>query len=159
MDPTQIINATAGVDDDKKRILTSNQMQNLSNVIKGHATTGTTMAATAQHLFGAPNKQYLNAIAIAALQAIADTGAASIFIMEGTLCKNLQPAKCPLTINLLDGTKVKSTHTCDITIPGLPTVLVGHVIPKLSITSLIGIRVLCDAGCKVVFTKKMRHLA
>jgi hypothetical protein len=32
-------------------------------------------------------------------------------------------------------------------------VLVGHVIPKLSIALLIGIRVLCDAGCKVVFTK------
>jgi hypothetical protein len=32
-------------------------------------------------------------------------------------------------------------------------VLVGHVVPKLSIASLIGIRVLCDAGCEVVFTK------
>jgi hypothetical protein len=46
-----------------------------------------------------------------------------------------------------------STHMCDITIPGLPKVLVGHVVPKLSIASLIGIRVLCDKGCKVVFTK------
>ena len=59
----------------------------------------------------------------------------------------------PLTINLPDGTKVMSTHTCDITIPGLPKVLVGHVVPKLSIALLIGIRVLCNAGCKVVFTK------
>ena len=32
-------------------------------------------------------------------------------------------------------------------------VLVGHVVPKLSIASLIGIRVLCDSGCEVVFTK------
>jgi len=32
-------------------------------------------------------------------------------------------------------------------------VLVGHVVPKLSIASLIGIRVLCDTGCEVVFTK------
>ncbi len=32
-------------------------------------------------------------------------------------------------------------------------VLVGHVVPKLSIASLIGIRVLCNAGCKVDFTK------
>jgi hypothetical protein len=54
---------------------------------------------------------------------------------------------------LSDGSKVKSTHTCDITIPGLPTVLVGHMVPKLSIASLIGIGVLCNAGCKVVFTK------
>ena len=153
MDPTQIINVTTEVDDDDKTIVTSNQTQDLSNLLKGHATTGTTIAATAQQLFGAPNPQYLNVIAIAALQAIADTGATSIFIMEGTPCKNIHPAICPLTINLPDGTKVKSTHTCNITIPGLPKVLVGHVVPKLTIALLIGIRVLCDAGCKVLFTK------
>ena len=111
------------------------------------------MAATARQLFGAPNKQYLNAIAIAASQAIADTGATYIFIMEVTPCKNLCPATSPLTINLPDGTKVKSTHACNITISGLPKVLVGHVVPKLSIASLIGIRVICVAGCKVLFTK------
>jgi hypothetical protein len=104
-------------------------------------------------LFGAPNPQYLNGIAIAALQAIADTGATSIFIMERTPCKNIRPAIRPLTINLPDGTKVKLTHTCDITIPGLPKVLVGHAVPKLTIASLIGIRVLCNAGCKALFTK------
>jgi hypothetical protein len=153
LDPTQIINATTEVDDDDKTIVTSNRMQDLSNVRNGHATTGTTIAATAQQLFGTPNLQYLNAIAIAASQAIADTGAAAIFIMEGTPCKNLRPAIRPLTINLSDGTKVKSTHTCDITIPGLPKVLVGHVVPKLTIALLIRIRVLCDAGCKVLFIK------
>jgi hypothetical protein len=73
--------------------------------------------------------------------------------MEGTPCKNICPAIRPLTINLPDSTKVKSTHTCDITIPGLPKVLVGHVVPKLTIASLIGIKVLCDTGCKVLFTK------
>ena len=31
--------------------------------------------------------------------------------------------------------------------------LVGHVVPKLSITSLIGIKVLCNTRCKVVITK------
>jgi hypothetical protein len=73
--------------------------------------------------------------------------------MRGTPVQNLQPAIHPLTINLPDGSKVKSTLTCNITILGLPTVLVGHVVPKLSIVSLIGIRVLCNTGCKVVFTK------
>jgi hypothetical protein len=37
--------------------------------------------------------------------------------------------------------------------PGLPKVLVGHVVPKLSIALLIGIRVICNTGCKFVFTK------
>jgi hypothetical protein len=106
-------------------------------------------------MLGALNPQYHNAIAIAASEAIADTGATLIFIIEGTPCKNLQPAVHPLTINLPDRTKVKSTHRCDITIPGLPMKLVGHVVPKLSIALLIVIRVLCNAGCEVVFTKKI----
>ncbi len=73
--------------------------------------------------------------------------------MEGTPVNNLQPLSQPLTINLLDGSRVKSTHMCDITIPGLPVILTGHIVPKLTIASLIGIRVLCDIGCTMVFTK------
>ena len=40
---------------------------------------------------------------------------------------------------------------CDIIIPGLPTTLVGHIVPELSIASLFGIRVLTAAGCTVKF--------
>ncbi len=40
---------------------------------------------------------------------------------------------------------------CDIHIPGLPTVLVSHIVPLLSIVSLIEIRPLCKAGCTVTF--------
>ena len=75
LDPTQIINATAKVDDDDRTIVTSNQTHDSSTVLKGRATRGTTITTTARQLFGAPNPQYLNAIAIAASQAIADTGA------------------------------------------------------------------------------------
>ncbi len=97
--------------------------------------------------------QYLIAITIVTMQTIADTGATSIFVMESMPIHNLWPAVNLLTTNLPDGSKVKSTHTCNITIPGLSTVLVGHVVPKLSITSLIGIRVLCNVGCGVIFSK------
>jgi hypothetical protein len=41
-----------------------------------------------------------------------------------------------------------STHMCDIILPGLPTTLVGHIIPELSIASLFGIT---EAGCTVTF--------
>jgi hypothetical protein len=41
-----------------------------------------------------------------------------------------------------------------IIIPGLPTTLIGHIILKLSIASLFGIRVLTEAGCMVKFDKK-----
>ena len=84
------MNATAVNEDDDKTIVTSNWTQDAPNVHRGNATTSKTMAATARELFGAPNPQYLNAIAIASSQAIVDTGATSIFIMEGTPCKNLR---------------------------------------------------------------------
>jgi len=84
-------------------------------------------------------------------QAIADTGATSIFIMEGVDVDNKRLSKKPLKINLPDGNIVHSTHRCDIEIPGLPKILVGHIVPHLAIASLIGIRPLCKAGCTVTF--------
>ena len=57
--------------------------------------------------------QYLNAITITTHQAIADTGATSIFIMEGADVDNKRIAENPLTINLPDGKKVLSSHVCD----------------------------------------------
>jgi hypothetical protein len=47
-----------------------------------------------------------------------------------------------------------STHMCDIVLPGLPTTLVGHIVPELSIASLFGIRILTEAGCTVKFDNK-----
>ena len=71
--------------------------------------------------------------------------------MDGVDVVNKRRATSPLTINLPDGRKVKSSHVCDITIPGLPQVLTGHIVPHLAIASLIGIRPLCEAGCTVTF--------
>jgi hypothetical protein len=96
----------------------------------------------------------LNAITIAYNLAITDTGATSIFIMEGVKVANKHVAVKPLTIHLPDGKKILLTHICDINIPGLPTVLTGHIVLSLAITSLIGIQPLCKAGCKVVFCNK-----
>ncbi len=92
-----------------------------------------------------------NAITIAKSHAIADTGATSIFIMKGTPVKNIRKSDNPITISLPDGSKVTSTHICDINIQGLPTVLTGHIVPGITMASLIGIRILCKAGCNVVF--------
>jgi len=92
-----------------------------------------------------------NAIAIAASQAIADTGATSVFIMKGTSIKNLHQTDISTMNSLPDGSKVSSTHICDINIPGLPRVLTGHIVPGITMASLTGIRIICKAGCKVVF--------
>ena len=98
--------------------------------------------------------QLLNTVTIARDHAIADTGATSIFIMDGIDVVNKRVATSPLTINLPDGKQVKSSHICDITIPGLPTILMGHIVPSLTVALLIGIRPLCKAGCKVIFDDK-----
>jgi hypothetical protein len=75
------------------------------------------LAKSARKMFGPPMPQYLNALTIAALQAVADTGATSIFVMEGVDIENKRPATKPLTINLPDGRQVKPMHICDINIP------------------------------------------
>jgi hypothetical protein len=48
----------------------------------------------------------LNALTIATSHAIADTGATSIFIIDGINVVNKQMTSKPLTINLPDGRKV-----------------------------------------------------
>jgi hypothetical protein len=85
---------------------------------------------------------------------VADTGATSLFVMEGTNCKNKRIAINPITISLPNGKKVTSTRICDVTIPGLPFTLIGHIVPKMMMASLLGICVLCKAGCQVNFDDK-----
>jgi hypothetical protein len=109
---------------------------------------------TARAVFGTPMPQYFNAITIATNQSIADMGTTSIFIMEGADVANKRIAVRLLTINLPDGNQIQSTHVCNIQIRGLPTILMGHIVPSFSIASLIGIRLLCKAGCTVVFDDK-----
>jgi hypothetical protein len=84
--------------------------------------------------------------------AVADTGATSILVMKDTPMKNIRPTTNPLNINLPDGTIVKSTHMCNLEIPGLPHVIEGHIVLELTVASLVGIQILCKLGCTVVFT-------
>jgi len=72
--------------------------------------------------------------------------------MKDTPMKNIRPTTNPLNINLPDGTIVKSTHMCNLEIPGLPHVLEGHIVPELTVASLVGIQILCKLRCTVVFT-------
>jgi hypothetical protein len=98
------------------------------------------------------------AINIAPNEAIADSGATQIFVMEGTPILNKQKTTCLLKVALADGRRVLSTHMCDIVIPGLPLTLMGHNIPELSIASLFGIHVLTEAGCRVKVDNKKCYL-
>jgi hypothetical protein len=84
-------------------------------------------------------------------EAIADSGATQIFVMEGTSVINKCKTTQPLKVALNNGRQVMSTHMCNIYIKSLPTVLRGHIIPNVSNASLVGIQALTDAGCKVIF--------
>ena len=54
---------------------------------------------------------------------------------------------------------VKSTHVCDLEIPGLPYVLEGCIVLNLTVASLVGIRILCKMGCIVVFTDTVCYVS
>ncbi len=133
------------VDDDDITVVTS-------NVSNG----STTNLESAFSLF-APRQQskcVYDTMTIASNEAMADSGATQIFVMDGMPVHNKQKTSCPLKIALADGRRVMSTHMCDIIIPGIQTTLVGHIVPELSIASLFGIRVLTEAGCTVKFDIK-----
>jgi hypothetical protein len=88
---------------------------------------------------------------IASTHAVANTGAMSVFVMAGTPAKNICMATKPIQISLPDGKKIVSTHICDVDITGLPHKLIGHIVPDMKTASLLGICILCKAGCKVIF--------
>ncbi len=133
------------IDDDDITVVTSN------------VSIGSTTSLESAFSSFAPRQQSKCAYAtmtIALNEAIADSGATQIFVMDGTPVHNKRKTMCPLKVALADRRRVMSTHMCDIIIPGLPTTLVGHIVPGLSIASLFGIRVLTEAGCTVKFDIK-----
>ena len=91
------------------------------------ATSNCSDSSTRNACFSALSCDGIQAVAIASTEAIADSGATSIFLMVNVDVANKRHASKPLVINLPDGRKVKSTHVCDIAIPGLPTMLTGHM--------------------------------
>jgi hypothetical protein len=91
-------------------------------------------------------------INVASNQAIADAGATGHFVLPGTPVTDIAPATQPLTINLPDGETLISTHTCRLHVPGLPAqAREAHIVPGLAHASLVSIKILCDAGCRVTY--------
>ncbi len=83
--------------------------------------------------------------------AVADTGATLFFLTKDAPCQNKRQATNPITVTLPDSCKIMSIHICNITIPGLPTVLTGHIMPDMTTALLFGTQVLCKAGCTETF--------
>ena len=89
-------------------------------------------------------------LAIPKTHAFIDSGASSMFIMDGAPVTNIKTALDPVKVRAAQGAKIETTHTCDVNIAGLPT-LPGHILPELAQAFLISVRVLCRAGCRVIF--------
>ena len=84
---------------------------------------------------------------------IADAGATGHFLMPQVPVKNIKATNNPLEIALPDGKIINSTHTCELDIPSLPPkARSAHIVPGLKHASLISIKILCDAGCRVKYT-------
>ena len=96
-----------------------------------------------------------SSIKIAVDQAIVDAGATGHFMIPGAPVIDVRPATKPLIINLPDGETIQSTHTCKLNIPWLlEEATRAHIIPGLAHTSLVSIKVLCNARCKVAYNGK-----
>jgi hypothetical protein len=96
-------------------------------------------------------KHHANVMKITSTHVVADTGATSVFVMAGAPANNIRMATKPIHISLPDGKNIVSTHICDVDILGLPHKLIGRIVPDMKMASLLGIRILCKAGCKVIF--------
>ena len=91
-------------------------------------------------------------IKIAVDMVVTYSGATGNFILPGTNVSNMNISKKTLTINLPDGNQLKSTHRCEIIVPRLPKeARQAHVVPGMEQTSLISMKILTDAECKVVY--------
>jgi hypothetical protein len=86
--------------------------------------------------------------------AILDSGATSHFLTTNAPATNICSTAIPLVARLPNGNKVQSTHTCTLDLPDLPIAARhAHIIPGLALHSLLSVVTMCNAGCKVTFTK------
>jgi len=85
--------------------------------------------------------------------AILDSGARSRFLITNAPVIDIIPATTPMVIQIPNGERVMSTHTCNLDMPHLSKpARQGHIMPGLASHSLLSVAKLCDAGCTVEFT-------
>ena len=86
---------------------------------------------------------------------IADAGATGHFLQPVTPAKNIRPTNNSISIIQPDGGRLESTRECEIDNPQLPQAArASHIVPGLAHTSLVLIKMLIDAGCKVTYDTK-----
>ena len=85
--------------------------------------------------------------------AIADTGYTGHFLQMDSPCENKIQTNDGIFVNMPNNTRIRATHTCTVTIPGVPhAACSGHVFPHLN-TPLVSIAQLCDHDCVATLDK------
>ena len=119
------------------------QRQNTNTYTNGYAGAANTLLSTVNI-----NTKNINE------WAILNPGATSHFLSMYAPLLNRSPALNPLSVTLPNGSKVQSTEEEELDIPILPKpARLAHVIPDLTLHSLLSVVTLCNAGCEVIFHK------
>jgi hypothetical protein len=83
-----------------------------------------------------------------------DSGCTSNFLSAAAPCSDKQAVLVPLNVNMPNGTKIQSSHTCYLLLTDLPPqARQAHILPGLVHNSLISVGQLCDSKYSVTFTK------
>jgi hypothetical protein len=86
--------------------------------------------------------------------AILDSGCTINFLSAAAPCSDKQAAHVPLNVNMPNGTKIQSSHTCSLLLTDLPPqARQAYILPGLVHNSLILVVQLCDNRCSVTFTQ------
>ena len=81
-------------------------------------------------------------------EAISDAVATVNFVLPGIPVKNLQSEIKSITVNIPDGSKLRSMKTCNLYLEFIPeTKNLAHIVPGLAHISLISTSGLWYTGC------------
>eukprot|EP00804_Cyclotella_cryptica_P014198 CCRYP_005618-RA/>CCRYP_005618-RA protein AED:0.40 eAED:0.40 QI:0/0/0/0.5/1/1/4/0/613 len=85
--------------------------------------------------------------------AIVDSGASYNYLTPTATDKTKTTLHQPIQVTLPDQSTLRSSHACELDIPLPKTAKQGYVLPGMKNHSLISVTKMCDAGCKVIFSK------
>ncbi len=118
--------------------------------------TGSCKKAEPQHAFSAEEPIKTVNLNIGNIKEwhILDSGAISHFLFVDVPFDGISISSDPLTVQHPVCAQVHSSHTCSLWITNSPQkAQLAHVIPGLASHLLLSVVCLCNAGCKVTFTK------
>ena len=85
--------------------------------------------------------------------AIVNLGASGWYFTPDAPLSKVDAQASKIRVGTATGQPQVSTASCELPIKGIPTGIFGHIMPSFH-HNLLGIGVLCDKDCKVIFTKR-----